>query len=227
MIDALAAQLALRNRALGVTVASTTAAQTATTTGYHRAAGSYVTDGYKPGMEITSVTGFATSGNNLSSSTTGRVITRVTASDLTCSGTVDESAPVSATITVGYPSCRVWENIDTSPAPDRPYIEEAFVPATASMLSMPYQNGALEETGLYVLRVYGLANYGPEAIRKYVDALRALFTPGTTLTAGADTLRMRGDVSAAASQLLFEEDGWAVSVLTIPWRSTSTNQVAA
>jgi hypothetical protein len=56
--------LALRGRVLTLSVATTgTTSLAATATGYTRAAGSFVTDGFKPGMEVLAA-GFATSGNN-------------------------------------------------------------------------------------------------------------------------------------------------------------------
>jgi hypothetical protein len=86
----------------------------------------------------------------------------------------------------------------------------------------------VEETGLYVIRVYGLAGYGIPGIRKTVDALRARFSPGTTLTVGSDSLRVRSDVATQASQIITHDGGtWAVCTLRIPWLARSANSIAA
>ena len=64
MIDHLAALLALRGRALTLSVATTgSTSLSATTTGYARAAGSFITDGLVVGAEITA-SGFTTPANN-------------------------------------------------------------------------------------------------------------------------------------------------------------------
>ena len=63
MIDSVSVQTSFRARARTVSVATTGSVQlSATTTGYHRASGSFIADGFQAGMEITYVTGFSTSG---------------------------------------------------------------------------------------------------------------------------------------------------------------------
>jgi hypothetical protein len=227
MIDTELALVALRNRLLGVTVAATGAvSQTATATGYHRNAGSYLTDNFRPGMEITSVSGFLTAGNNQSTSVQGRVITAVTASDISCTGTAIESA-ATATIAVGLPFCRAWEGFDVTPVSGSPYVEEAFVPATSELVACPAAGGLLEETGLYILRIYALQNYGSHAIRRVADAIRLLFTPGTAVSAGSYRVRVSEKTASWAGQPLSTGDGWLVCVLTIPWYVETTNAIAA
>src|SRR6185503_14232379 len=105
MIDTTAATLALRNRAIGLVVCTTgSTSLSATTTGYHRAAGSFITDGFQPGME-TLPSGWSVTGNNARC-----VITQVTASDLTIDGGRSvEAAGSGKTIAVGLPGIRIWE----------------------------------------------------------------------------------------------------------------------
>jgi hypothetical protein len=76
MLDHTAATLALRARAIATTLASTSGVDlTATTTGYTRAdAGSFLTDGFRSGMEVTPA-GFSANAVD--------VITEVTASTIT------------------------------------------------------------------------------------------------------------------------------------------------
>ena len=85
-----------------------------------------------------------------------------------------------------------------------------------------------EETGLYVLRWYGLSGYGPDGLRKCVDALKLLFAPGTAFTlSDGTTVRVRADIGPWAGEVRRIDGGWAVCTLTIPWLARSTNQVAA
>jgi len=220
MIDLLAVHLALRNRALAVSVATTgSTSLSATATGYARAAGSFITDGFSVGMEITPA-GFATN--------TVDVLTGVTATALTTKNArAVEAVAAGRTISVGFPAVRAFENVTLTPTSGRPYIEEDFVPATNSLLSFPASGGTVEETGLYVIKWYGLSDTGVSALRKSVDALKALFAPGTTLTAGSNTVRVRGDTATQAGQIIPLAGGWSVLTLTIPWRAYSVNQVAA
>jgi hypothetical protein len=222
VIDNLSVTLALRNRALSLVVCTTgSTTLSATTTGYARATGSFVTDGFVIGMELNAL-GFSVSGNN-----GARVITAASALALTCSGCAVESAGTGKTLSVGIPATRAFENVTVSPDPTRPFIEEDYSPATNRLISLPASNGTLEETGLYVLKWYGLSNTGISAIRKSVDALKALFAPGTSLTAGAHTVYVRSDTSVQCSQMLPQGNGWTVCVLTIPWRARSQNTIAA
>lgn len=220
MMDLLATHLALRNRALSLIVETTgSTSLSATATGYNRVAGSFVADGFSPGMEITPA-GFATN--------TVDVLITVTASDLTTKNARPvEVAAGGRTISVGVPALRAFENVDLIPVAGRPYFEEDFVPGTNTLRTFPAQGATGEETGLYVLKIYGLSNVGISAIRKTIDALKALFAPGTTLTAGVNTVRVRSDVSVQSGQILPQGNGWSVCVLTIPWRAYSINQVAA
>ena len=220
MIDLLACHLALRTRALTAVAATTgTATLSATTTGYARASGSFVTDGFSVGMEITP-TGFTTN--------TVDVLTGVTALTLTTANARSaEASAGSRSIVCGVPAIRAYENISLTPTPGRPYIEEEFVPATMTLVAGPASGGFLEETGLYVVKIFGVSGVGVSAIRKYAEAIKALFTPGTNITAGSNVVRVRGDTSTQTGQLIPLTSGWTAITITIPWRSYSTNLVAA
>lgn len=228
MIDLAAVHLALRNRALSVVVAATGAATlAATSTGYTRAAGSFVTDGFLPGMELDSA-GFAVTGNN-----GAHVITAVAALTLTCTGCAADPAAAARTLTVGLPALRSFENVTLTPVTGRPYFDEDFVPATSELLSFPAAGGTVEEDGLYMLKVYGLPNKDILALRKVVHALALLFTPGTVLTAGSGTVRVRGGSgpmsggSGPQTGQIIPLTNHAVLILTVPWRAYSVNVIAA
>lgn len=219
MANLAAVHLALRARAETVQIATTgVTSLAATTTGYTRTAGSFIADGFTVGSEITP-SGFATN--------TRRVITRVQALTLSVSTTVAaESNNGGRSLTVGLPALFAKENTAFTPIAGRPYLVEEFIPTTNTLRAGPSANGVREESGLYDLRWYGLANTGVLGIRQAVDALAARFTPGTTLTAGSDVVRVRGDLAPFSSHIGAGDDGWALCVLSIPWRVYSANIVA-
>lgn len=228
MIDMEAVALALRNRARSLVVSTTgVVSLSATATGFARTAGSFVTDGFVEGEEIVPA-GFV--GN------TPRVITNVSALALiTSTAPAAEGAAGGRSLTVGFPLIRTYENRAPTGLPagavsiptGRVYVDENFVPATHELLSFPAQGGTAEETGLYVLTWFGLENTGSAGIRKPMDGLKALFTPGTVLVAGSGTVRVRGDTSTQVGQIIPQGNGWAACQIRIPWRAYSLNVVAA
>lgn len=236
MIDQRAAVLALRNRALTASLCSTgSVSLSATSTGYARTAGSFITDGFLPGMEI-GASGFGTAANNgtaLVTAVSALALTveaydvNVLTNEVTTRTLVAESAASGRTISAGLPALFASENEDFEPVSGRPYVDEDFVPAPSFMLSMPYQGGEIEETGLYILKLFGISGPGIGALRKTANAVLARFAPGTNLAVGADALRVRGDSGPWAGQLLPQGNGWTLCVVTIPWRAYTTNTVAA
>lgn len=242
MIDSVAAQLALRARATSVVIATTgSTSLSATTTGYARAAGSFLTDGFAPGMEVL-VAGFATAANNgygvitfvsaTVMSVTKYALGTVSSADATptiaaATATSAEVAAAGRSIVAGLPILRAYENTKIAPSPIGPYVEEDFVPATTRLLSSPALSGDIEETGIYFLKLYGLSGKGVSALRKSTDALTDLFTPGTTLTAGSHTVRVRTDIGPRVGALLPLDSGWTVATLSVPWLAYSTNAIAA
>jgi hypothetical protein len=154
-------------------------------------------------------------------------VTGVTALTLTIqNGRTVETAASGRSLTVGLPAHRVIENMDYTPDPTRQYVELEFVPATQSLRSFPAEGGVVEITGLYIVRWYGLAETGTAGLRTCITALAALFSPGTTLTSGSTIARVRGDLSPFPSSISNRAPGFALSVLTIPWRCYAVNAVA-
>lgn len=128
----------------------------------------------------------------------------------------------------GIPAARAWENKKFSAAPGVPYLADQYVPATSRILSFPANKGTTEETGLYVVQWYGLADTGITAMRTGVQAILAAFAPGTSLTAtSGDVVRVRSDVGPVAGQILPMDSGFACCTVKIPWRAWSQNTVAA
>ena len=222
MIDFLLAQLAFRTRAATLVVSTTGSATLgATAAGYTRAAGSFVTDGFLVGMEVVP-TGFT--------QTAPGVVSAVTATLLTIDGgrTV-QTAGAARSLTVGLPSLHAWEN--DSPLTryvTRPFLEEDFVPGGSSNTTWPARIGLFDQDGLAIYKWYGVQNVGVDAISASVTALMRLFTPGTYLAlADGSSIQVRGDVAVKRSQIMNTGDGWAVCIVTIPWRTTTRNVVAA
>lgn len=228
MVDQLALQLALRNRALGVSVVTTGSTNlSATSAGYARSAGSFVTDGFYPGMEVLP-SGFGVNG--------GRgVVQKVAALLLTIYDGCEVEAEASGrTLTVGFPNVRVFDNLpavdgttvlDEGPVRDRPFVIEDFIPATHTLETMA-RNGIVTETGLYVLKLFVKENVGASALRKYVQALKALFAPGQGITVTDAQAWVSGDVAPFESQIRNDKPGWANITLTIPWVALTTNSLS-
>ncbi len=214
--DHTATQLALRGRLLTLSVLTTgSTTLSATSTGYARTAGSFITDGFAVGMEVTP-SGFT--------QTAVGVVTGVSALALEIDGGRDvEAAGAGRSLTVGLPSRMGWDNTRLEPTAAAPYGEEEYVPATARTITMPASGADMEATGLYVLRLYGKAEPGISALRKLADAILALFAPGTGLTVGSATVRVRTDLAPWAGAIRADRPGWSVVVLTIPWRLAYLN----
>jgi hypothetical protein len=208
-------QLALRAKLLTLIVTTTgPISLAATTTGYARASGSFVTDGFAAGMEVTPV-GFATN--------IPRVITAVSPLSLTVSGTLTaEAAAGSRSLTVGLPSQRAWENVAYQPTAGVPWVREEFLPGPTSQVTMGPQ-GELEGTPMYAIYVNAAAETGLTA-KRYVDALRVLFAPRTKiLVANVGTLQVRADTGPYAGQLQNSTSGFATQPFTVPLRVRSPN----
>jgi len=228
MIDLMAAKLALRNRALGLVVATTgLTTLSATATGYARTLtgapgeSTFLTEGFDVGMELVPA-GFAA--NTLD------VITGVSAAAITVKNArAVEVAASGRSLSVGVPLLRSWEMVGLTPVAGRPYVEEEFVHAAAAMRTFATNGGQMHEEGLYILKWYGVSTLpgfpvgiGDRALRKQVDALRARFAPGTV----AGPVQIDPEHAPYTGQLI-QLTGWGCLILTAPWRARSRNAVLA
>ena len=217
MLDEVAMQLAMRAKALTLSVATTgVVSLSATATGYARVAGSFQADGFWPGMEI-QPTGFGTN--------TPRVVTSVLPLAITVSGSVPvEAAAGGRSLTVGLPSQRAWENIAFQPTAGVPWVQEQFLPGPTAQVTLgPF--GELEATPMYALYVNLPAETGL-TVKRYVNALRVLFAPRTAITlANGDVLRVRADTGPYSGQLQQGQPGFATQPLTIPFRLRTANSI--
>lgn len=207
--------LACRARALTVeacTTGSTTLARTAD--GYSRAAGSFVTDGFRVGMEVTP-DGFA--------SDTPEVITALTATAMTTDTAHTAQAAASGrTLSVGLPSRRAWENVRFAADQGKPYVEEEYLPGGMTKYTLG-AFGKLLATPIYVLRLYGPIEIGRDALALLADALLEHFAPGTPITlSNGDIAEVRGDVAPTVSTLTIDQT-WAVVTVSIPLRLYTAN----
>jgi hypothetical protein len=220
MVSHLAVLLALRGQALTLSVCTTGAQSlSATTTGYARAAGSFVADGIVVGAEILA-SGFTTPANNGS-----RVVTAVAATTISCAGCATEAAAAGRTISVGLPAARAWENVAYTPVAGTWYVDEDYLPGPVQAITLG-PGASIETLPQYVLTLYGLANTGTTALYKTADALLTLFAPRTALVLSTgDVVTVRTSPAPYRSQLIPADAGWSAIVVTIPCFTRSANTI--
>lgn len=219
-MDDEAVSLAFRAR-FQTAVAATTGLATlaATATGYTRSSGNFLTEGFRVGMEVVP-TGFP--------ETAAGVITAVTPQTMSIlNGRTARAAAANRSLVAGVPLTRIWSNRPGSPDPNTPYVEAELISQPGQLIGAPAQGGTREDRGLYVIRLYGIADVGEAALRRLARAILDLFTPHTTFPAGGDVVRIRGDVTPFASGIGQRASGHALVTLTIPWRIYRSNVVAA
>lgn len=216
MIDQVALHLALRGRLLTL-VAVTTGAQTlaATSTGYTRASGSFLTDGFAEGMEITPA-GFPSNPIDMvvHISTDGKTITTRSA----------HSAAVASSgrsLAVKVPSRVAWDDVPLQAEAGWPMLAERFEPTSYRGVTMPISQGQREQRGFYVLTYYGPEGTGATAIRRFTHALIELFDMGTTIAVGSGRVRVTGDPGPTVSGIINSGTGHARSTVEIPWFARS------
>lgn len=211
-----AIELAFRARLASLVVASTGAITlAATATGFTRTSGSFVSDGFVPGMEVVP-SGFTDNAPGIVDSVAALTLTLRSTRKAQASGN-------GRSLLVGLPTLRLYENTQKAPVTTAPFVETELIGQPGELLSGPAQGGTREDRGLYVVRWYGLAGDGALAIRRGVDALLAQFTPHTTFAAGTDVVRVRGDSAPYAGAIRPTDSGHAVCVVTIPWRCYRQN----
>ena len=231
MRDHVAARQALRSRALGLVIATTgLITLEATAKGYKRTTGSFLDDGFVPGMEITPA-GFAQNPVDVIDAVTATAITTRKAHGAA-------SAAANRSLTVGLPSVCVWEDTSELDNIGNPtnrivglhYLTEEFVPGGGGMVTSPQQEGMEEEALLYVLTWYGVAGYAGGALRTCVDALKERYAIGTTLAVDDDRIycgRLAGGSSSKprTGRITPVDGGWAALQLQVDCVARSRNTV--
>lgn len=190
----------------------------ATGSTYTRAAGSFITDGFRVGMEVTPV-GF--------SDLTRRTIRQVTALTLTV-----DSAPTAQTVTtgrallVGMPATRTYENVDAAASivQPAPWTAETLLPGTLVQDTIG-PLGWMEQTAIYQWTFHVTADAGPSALDRYADAMMVHLAPRLALTTDDGTVvRVRSDVGVQRSPVLPSDTaGYASVSVSFPVRVRTPN----
>jgi hypothetical protein len=210
--------LACRTKALTLSVCTTGSVTLASTlTGYTRASGSFVTDGFSPGMEIT-VAGFTSNPTSTITSVGALTMTVKDARSV-------ETASAGRTLSVGLPASRAFENSQFTPVTGVPYVEENFLPGPSRRVTIG-PLAQLELSPMYSLKVNVPSNTGIVADGRYADALINLFTPSTAITlSSGDILRVRDDTGPYRGQRLPSGSGFSVVPVTVPFWMRTTNSI--
>ncbi|MGB0878682.1 MAG: hypothetical protein ACPGVY_11360 [Mycobacterium sp.] len=219
----------IRTRLVGMTVATTgSTTLAATATGYTRASGSFITDKFEVGMEITA-SGFGTAANNgLGIVTRAEALTlTVSAYDLASSNgvwtkttrtLVTEGASSGRTLLVGLPTVRAWEGVRHEKLAGVPWVEERLVGGPSRRRGTT-GDGEAEATPQYGLTLHCVAEKGTGATDRYGDALFALLPPGQGL---GTTARVRGDTGMTRVALPEIHAGFTTTALAFPLRIRTT-----
>lgn len=219
MLDQLEARESFRARLLTLVVATTgSTTLAATSTGFSRASGSFLTEKFTAGMEL-QPDGFSNA-NEVPAIIGGPV----EALTLVVPGRTAQASAPNRTLTVGLPAIRQWHGTQTPEAVlrgTRPSVVEQWVP------SPPEDNGAIIDTGFYAVTLNLPGNYGLAAILRYMQAMRDLFYPGWSFFVDGDCVRVTGSPAPSFSQPITLENGYESSTLTVPWRVATTNLYAA
>lgn len=212
-----AVRLALRTRLAQLLVVTTgSVTLEATATGYRRAVGSFLVDGFARGMEVQPAS---------FSQTPPGVITAVTATDLTImGGRTIEAAAAGRTLSVGLPAQRAWENVAFTPTTGVPYVTEDFVPGPGKKINIG-RPAEMEYLPMYAPKVYVPSGAGVGAGDAYADALLALFPPSDEIALTGATLHVRGDAAPYSGQLLAAGPGFAVVPITVPLLLRTVNAI--
>lgn len=188
----------------------------ATATGYTRTSGSFLTDGFRVGMEVTP-TGFTT--------TTPAVVTAVTATTMTVdrARAVDASVVAGRTLAVNLPASVAYLNVPHEPTAQTPWVEEQYLPGSAEQWSVT-TTGQLEVLPQYALTFYLPTGSDVSAAFGYADAMLDHFAPGTPLTLADGTdLRVRARPAPYPSPLQIVDGAWAALTVTVPLRHITPN----
>lgn len=230
MIEDDAIQLAVRNRILGLAVASTGAISLASSaaggedgvSAYIGAAG--VFSALRVGMEVVA-SGFPNAAANGAAT-----ITHLSSTVASVNRALpDVPAAGGRSLVVGLPKLASWENVPFNSEQGRPYAEEQYLPGPPPVQRTVGQGGILEGEPQYILSLYIPRGSGISADSKYTNALRLLFPPGQriTLPSANDLLHVRRDFSPTKTQRMFPDlvPGFVVVQFSIPMRLYTPNSI--
>lgn len=228
-------QLALRAKLLTLVIAQTGAVSlSASASGgdrgssaYIRAAGSFLIDGLRIGLEVVAAGFAALSGSNNGPAT----IRHISADGRTLSVNrklYDEVAAAGRSLVAGVPKMVSWENVTfrQAKAAGRPFMLEQYLPGPARQVTGGSQ-GLILNYPQYVPTFYFPKGGDIGADSKAGDAMRVLFAPGTSIpvVGQPQPLIVRRDVAPEKSQRQFAVDGYVGIVFPIPVQLYSPNTI--
>jgi hypothetical protein len=219
MINHTLINAALKARALSLVVATTGSTTLAgTTTGYSRASGSFLTDNFVVGQEVTPSFGVQTPA----------FITAVSALTMSVNGgrTV-QSAGAGRSLRVLLPAMRAFDNQTITPLEGRWFVEGEYSPSTAALSTITASRGYGEATGEYYWRLYGIAAVGDIPFHTMATALLACYPPGDGQALADGSVLRIGDNPAPCvrGNVTPDQAGFSVLTVVVPWRCSFTNPV--
>jgi hypothetical protein len=209
MVDHFLLLTAIRSRLKSLLVDTTGSVSLASTaTGYSRSSGSFITDGFEVGAEVTPV-GFP--------QTTPGVVVGLTATAMTIEGgRAIQAEGAGRTLKVELPAMRSWENQKFDPIDKRWYIDEDYIPGPVNRVTGGI-NGEFDVEPTYVIRLYGLASTGVAALYRVSDAILRLFLPNSyMLVSDGHIVYVKSSPAPYKSQVMAEGPSHAVVVITVP-----------
>ena len=114
-------------------------------------------------------------------------------------------------------SQRAWENVRFEPTTGTPWVRMTLLPGE-SRPAIRGANPILEYIGLFQVDVFQPEGSGPNAADVLADNIRNSFAPGTDITVGSTTTRIRWSERAAAEL----DTPWYRLSVTISWYSFRT-----
>jgi hypothetical protein len=231
MLDEETIQRALRSRLLTLVVTTTgDTSLAATTTGYMRTTGSFVTDRFAAGMEITPA-GFANNSRAVITEVSALTITAKRIVATTVNGITTyalaaltaEAAAGGRSLTVGLPLNRAWENEEFEPTAGIPWVREEFLPGPNEQVTIG-PGGDVQGEPQYVIHISVPAGTRLTA-KRYTHAAKVLFAPATKITTSGGTIRVKPKPAPFTGQLLPSQAGFAEQPITFPLEVRSPNVI--
>lgn len=219
MINHRAAREAWQSHVLATLLATTgVIALSATASGYARATGSFVDDGFVIGMEVTPV-GF--------DANVVDVVTEVSALELrTATPHAAEGAASGRLLAAWLPRRRAFGGT-LDPVAGQSSMRFEYVPATHAAIAGNGSSTLGIDTGLYVVTMIAPTEHGEELFDATLQPLLDACTPGTKLLAGAQVVSVPWNPSARRGQVLpYAIAGLSYAQATIPWTAQSRTVVA-
>jgi len=218
MLDHSDTLLKLREKLLTVVVASTgVTTLEATTTGYVRTAGSFITDGFIAGLEVVP--------SGFTDNTVANVKT-VSALSLTIDATrTAEASGGGRSLTTGVPVIRAFENVEKKRVAGRWYLREEYIPGPGEVIGVG-PTTQVEYLPQYLIHVEGLADVDAMAMLKMEKAILTGFPPMLAIVLdNNDIVRVRTEPAPYAGQILSRNTGAPESVITIPLVARTSNPI--